>query len=87
MRSFHDRADEQIGAPFAVELRLNIEVNRTPVPALRYDHCPAHAKIRIAGGVWKEHSQFGCNAGPGFVLQDSKQEQVFDEDSGIPQNR
>src|SRR5476649_454324 len=50
-RPFHDDSSEDIAMLFARKRGGGVEMNRTPIPALRDDPCNARAKTRVADGV------------------------------------
>ena len=70
--AFDDAADKNIGVVVSRQRGFCVEVNRSPIAALRDNAGPADANAAVAGAVWQEHAEFGRDAWPGFILKTAR---------------
>ena len=63
----------------ARQRRLGVEVDSSPIPALRDDSGPAYANAAVPGAVGEKHAELGCDARSALVLQASGHHDVFEE--------
>src|SRR5262245_30995122 len=64
------------------ELRNSVQVDSSPVPALRYNAGQACAELRVSLTVRQQHAEFGCNTGSGFVLKTTFSQYALEECAG-----
>src|SRR5262249_55160484 len=63
---FDDHASEEIGVMLTGEFGNAVQVNCSPVPALRHDAGQACAELGVPLTVRQEHAEFCCNTWAGF---------------------
>src|SRR6266702_4578253 len=68
-RPLDDHACKEIGALFTSQLCDSVQVNGSPVPALRYDTGDTRAKLGRPAAVGQQHAELSCNAKTVFLLK------------------
>src|SRR5215470_8914938 len=76
---FDDHASKEISVLLTGELGEAVQMNCSPVPALRYDAGQACTELRGAAAVGQQHTELGCDARPGFVLKTALSQYTFEE--------
>src|ERR1700722_443856 len=80
-RAFDDGVKEKLSMLIWGEIRFHVEVNGSPIPALRDDSAPTKADTR-ASNVRQERPKLYRHTWPFLVLKDTGLNDVFQE-SGI----
>src|SRR6266566_320149 len=77
--AFNDGANKNIGMMLSRQQGFDIEMNRSPIPALRDDAGPACANAAIAGAVRQQHTEFRSYAWSTFILKNTRHHNVLEE--------
>src|ERR1700739_3315269 len=85
VRTLDDSVEKVIRMLLAGERNLRIEVDRSPVPALRDDAVKDCSSPMFVINPWQQNAEFGCDAGPGLVLQAALAEHTFEKGLGFNQ--
>src|SRR5262245_9121640 len=85
MRTFDDRVEKVIGMLLAGELNLGIEVDRSPVPALRDDAIKDCSGPMLIIDPRQENAELGCDTGPRLLLQRPFVQYAFEQSLAFDQ--
>src|SRR6516164_2267299 len=85
MRTLDDAVDKVIGMLLAGEFNLRVEVDRSPVPALRDDAVKDCSRPMLIIDPGQENAKFGCDTGPGLLLQAAFAQHAFEQSLAFDQ--
>src|SRR6516165_1417594 len=77
--TFNDGTDKNIGMMVSRQRSFDIEMDRSPLPALRDNAGPARANAAIASAVRQQHTKFGGDTWSAFVLQNAGHHNMLEE--------
>jgi hypothetical protein len=77
MRTFDDGVEKVIGILLAGQLSLSIDMDRSPVPALRDDSRKDCASPMFVIDLRQQNAEFGCDTGTGLLLQTALAQNAF----------
>ena len=85
MRTLDDAVEKVIGMLLAGELNLRVEVNRSPIPALRNDAVEDCSGPMLIIDSRQKNAEFGCDTGPGLLLQRPLAQYPFEQSLAFDQ--
>src|SRR6266480_571255 len=77
--AFDDGANKNIGMMVSRQQSFDIEMNRSPIPALRDNTGPARANAAIASAIRQQHTEFRRDAWSTFVLKTARHHDVLEK--------
>src|SRR6266550_1991843 len=78
-RALNDRVEKVVGVLLPSERSGGIEVYRSPAPPLRGDAGKTNAGAALVMDPRQQDTEFGCDAGPGFLLQAALAQHAFEK--------